>query len=389
MLKFYSLLFFIASFSLSCKHEKVIEDPVVDPTIDHIRWGSKNNPLDSLTISWRSNGDSAKIKWGYTAELEKGEFTAKTDSDYVGGSKKHEYLFDALTASSVLFYSLYDSKNDSWTSRKTFKTSADPKGSHFKFSAGGDSRTIVEDWHRVSEAIEICDFSLFLGDVCANGNLASDWNSWYSHGVSFISRNLAYHVRGSHDVGDIYSNNLVNPGNGRYYSFVFGNSVFIALDVPASETWAEQALFLQEVLKANQDKTWKFVFFHSPFFTSQVHEGEMDALRPVWWKMFDDYGVDFVFNGHEHSYMRSTPINLNNSDTSAMQEYGSGPNQGRCQIIAGQYGAPAYGLNEGWFVDTAFVRLHYTTVEVNDNTLEFKAIDAITEKVFDSLTLIK
>jgi len=53
------------------------------------------------------------------------------------------------------------------------------------------------------------------------------------------------------------------------------------------------------------------------------------------------------------------------------------------------YPPPAYQANEGWFVEKAFVKLHYTTFEVNDTKLEFKAIDALFGNVFDSLTLIK
>lgn len=388
MIKIWCTLVLLVILS-SCRHEKLAILPSAPEYIDHIRWGSKNNPLDSLIISWRSNGESDRIKWGYTKNFEKGEFTAKSDSDYTVGYKKHNYQFEALAPSSILFYSLYDSENNIWTPTKNFKTAADPINNHFKFSAGGDSRTIVEDWKTVSDKIEVCDFALFLGDVGANGSLGSDWDNWYSHGEKFISRNLTYYVRGGHDLGVIYPNNLVNPGNGMFYSFEFGNSVFVALDAPNSETWEKQAVFLEEVLKANQDKTWKFVFFHSPFFTSGVHAGEMDLLRSTWWKLFDDYNVDFVLNGHEHSYMRSVPINLNVSDTSKMDEYGNGPYQGRCQIIAGQYGAPAYQANEGWFVEKAFVRLHYTTFEVNDTKLKFKAIDALSGEVFDSLALLK
>jgi hypothetical protein len=387
MIRIYSILIFIFVFSFSCNHDK--ESELLVSGIDHIRWGSTNNPLNGVTISWRSKGTSDKIRWGYTNQFEKGVRPAETDSDYVGGSNKHEYVFESLFPSSIIYYRLYDSSDSSWTKFKTFKTARDPLNNHLKFTAGGDSRTNVNDWGIVSGAIEVCDFSLYLGDLTASGVLDQAWEDWYSYGYKFIPDNLIFFTRGGHDIGDNYDNNIVNPGNGRYYSFEFGNSVFIALDVPGVETWGEQVIFLEDVLIDNQDKTWKFVFFHAPFFTSQVHAGEMDTLRSTWWKIMDDYGVDFVLNGHEHSYCRSVPINLNISDTSRVEEYGSGPNQGRCQVIAGQYGAPAYAKNEGWFVARAFVRLHYTTFEVNNSELEFKAIDALTGEVFDSLSLRK
>jgi hypothetical protein len=115
----------------------------------------------------------------------------------------------------------------------------------------------------------------------------------------------------------------------------------------------------------------------------------MDGLFDSWWKLFDDYGVDLIFNGHEHNYLRTKPINRNISDTSAVNEYGSGPGQGRCQVIAGSYGAPRYPVHEGWFVELSFDRYLYTTVEVNGNELTLRAIDAETGEKFDELILDK
>ncbi len=368
---------------------KEYKEPIRVSVIDHVRWGSKIDPLNGVTISWRNNTEADKIKWGYTESMENGVFDPLVDDDLVGYFNKYEFTFDVLTPASTIYYSLYDSGIDEWTEVNTFKTAVDPVNNHFKFTAGGDSRTLVNDWNIVSNAIEVTDFSLYLGDIVNSGGSNKDWEDWYYHGVNFISKNLSFHIRGNHDGGTKFPNNLVNPGNGLYYSFEFGNSIFIGLDDYKDETWPEQTAFLEEVLEANQDKTWKFLFFHSPFFTSEGHAGEMDTLRSTWWKLFDDYGVDFIYNGHEHTYLRTVPINLNISDTVGVAEYGSNTGQGRCEIISGCYGAPMYSPHVGWFVDNSFARLHYTTTEVNGTELTFKAIDAETGEVFDELILNK
>jgi hypothetical protein len=383
------IIFTLTALLISCAHEKEPENEPLVSAVDHIRWGSGKNPLEQVTVSWRSNGTSDKIRWGYSETFEIGEYPALKDSDNVGSANKYEYVFVPLHPSSVIYYELYDSEISSWTDYKTFRTAPDPANNHFIFSAGGDSRTNVKDWHNVSKTIERCDFSIFLGDICADGITDQDWESWYKEGEKFLSDNLVFYTRGNHDIGDIYLNNLVNPGNRLYYSFEFGNSLFICLDFPESGSWNEQAVFLEDVLKKNTDKTWKFVFFHAPFFTSGIHMHDMDSLRTSWWKLFDDYGVDFVFNAHEHSYLRTVPINLNISDTCGVAGYGSGPAQGRCQIISGQYGAPFYNVHQGWFVAQSSLRLHYTTIEVNGNELKFRAIDTRTGEEFDSLQLKK
>jgi len=309
MIRIFSIMVLLAMLLFSCRKEKVPGTELQPVEIDHIRWGSRIGPLEGVTISWRSKGKADRIQWGYSGKYEQGVYDAVSYSDYVGGLNKHEFTFARLQPSSTIFYRLFDSGLSGWTDIKTFQTASDPARNHFKFTAGGDSRSGLNDWHKVSEAIEVCDFSLYLGDIVADGRLDFCWEDWYNYGEKFISNNLAFYIRGNHDLGIKYFNNLVNPGNRLYYSFGFGNSVFIALDYYDPETWDEQAVFLEDVLKNNQEKTWRFVFFHAPFFTSLRHVGEMDALRSSWWKHFDDYGVDLIFNAHEHSYLRTVPIN--------------------------------------------------------------------------------
>jgi 3',5'-cyclic AMP phosphodiesterase CpdA len=345
--------------------------------------------LKKVTISWRSAGGEDKFRWGYTPVYEKGIIEAESREDLLRGLNIQEYVFNVLEPSSTIYYTIYDSKYETWTGQATFQTAPDPELNHFGFTAGGDCRTDHEAWHMVSNAIERLDFALLLGDLVNNGMMGREWEDWYAYGEKFITNNLVFSVKGNHDKGDIFNNNLVNPGNGNYYAFEFGNAVFIGLDDYNKETQADQAEFIDSVFRSNTDKTWRFVFFHRPFYTSGHHVGDMDDLFDSWWKLFDDYGVDMIFNGHEHNYLRTKPINRNVSDTSAVNEYGSGPGQGRCGIIAGSYGAPRYAAHEGWFVELSFDRYTYTTTEVNGNKLILKAFDAETGEKFDELVLDK
>jgi len=356
--------------------------------VDHIRWGTKLSPLEKVTISWRSDGSSDLFKWGYTPFFEMGIFKVELRIDLLGGNIQ-EYTFAKVEPSSTIYYAIYDSENYLWTEQGTFQTAPDPGLNHFSFTAGGDSRSDHEAWHMVSEAIERLDFALFLGDLINNGNHKDDWEKWYAYGDKFISNNLLFYVMGNHDYGNIFQNNLVNPGNGNHYAFAFGNAIFIGLEDHDKSIEAEQTEFIDSVFRSNTDKTWRFVFFHRPFYTSGFHAGEMDYLFDSWWKLFDDYGVDLIFNGHAHNYLRTKPINRNVSDTSAVNEYGSGPGQGRCQVIAGSYGAPRYPADSGWFVDVAFDRYAYTTIEINGNKLILRAFDAETGEKFDELILQK
>jgi hypothetical protein len=380
-------LIFIAAFMASCDH-KAENYGEIPYAIDHVRWGSRKSPLEGVTVSWRSIGNNDLFRWGYTPAFEKGIFNTVLEADLLGRNIRN-YTFDSLEPSSTIYYSIYDSENYVWTEQVTFQTAPDPTLNQFKFTAGGDSRTDLPAWHLVSEAIERLDFALYLGDLVNDGTNEDDWENWYSNGESFISDNLVFYVKGNHDKGEVFHNNLVNPGKRQYYAFTFGNAVFIGLDDYDQEKYSVQAAFIDSVFGSNTDKTWRFVFFHRPFYTSGSHSGDMDHLFDSWWKLFDDYGVDMIFNGHVHHYTRSKPINRNISDTSAVSEYGSGPGQGRCQVISGGYGAPRHPADSGWFVESSFERYAYATTEVSGNKLILQAFDAETGEKFDELILTK
>jgi len=139
-------------------------------------------------------------------------------------------------------------------------------------------------------------------------------------------------------------------------------------------------------LLAKNTATWTVVYFHAPFFTSGGHAGEMDSAIPYWWKTFDDYGVDVILNGHDHTYTRSKPINLNVSDSSAVAEYGSAPGQGRLQMLVGSFGAATYSEQSGWWVGKTKSTVNYVKFGVDGDRMHFESID-LNGVIIDSLTL--
>ena len=112
----------------------------------------------------------------------------------------------------------------------------------------------------------------------------------------------------------------------------------------------------------------------------------MDAVIPYWWKAFDDYGVDVILNGHDHTYTRSKPINLNVSSSVPVSAYGSGAGQGRLQMLTGSMGASPYGDQSGWWIESMKSMINYVKFKVDGNKMHFDAIDE-NGVIIDSLTL--
>ncbi len=361
--------------------------------ITHIRFGSTGDPLNGLTIAWKGQGTADSIAWGYTSGLENGKFSGVKSTSITG--TRFEYTFPVLTAGSTVHYAISDSKDGVWTETRTYETASDASDDEFSFTVLGDSRSYPVEWGKISDATLPTDFTLFMGDIIANGAVASDWQAWFDYGEKFISRELIYHCVGNHDDDnspsgfDNFLGLYTQPGNELYYSFTYGNAVFICLNTQKSSD-TEQYNWLLSTLEANKDKTWKIVFFHKPFYTAPNHTGEMDSYFNTWWKAFDDYGVDMIFNGHTHNYQRTIPININVSSTAGVESYGSGEGQGRCQIVAGNAGAPisSPASSSLWWLDNSAAGRHFCEIDIDGDRLSMKAMFA-DHSVFDSLVIDK
>ncbi len=370
---------------------------------DQIHFGSTGNPLNGLTVTWHSTNTNDSIKWGYTSGYEQGEFSGVRRTNYSGFL--YDYAFPALQPSAILHYSLYDG---SWGPEKTFKTSIDTSSTSFTFIASGDCQMNNYDlgiwktnWQTCANAVgaEEADFNIQLGDHVSQLTAwgVSEWDSLFRYGINLFENKLIYHTIGNHDnTWDEYEQHLsgaalricnlfVHPNNDNdfWYSFEFGNTAIICLNSQYPDSLAQYEWLLQTLQNANNTgKTWKAVFFHRPFFTQyRSASNNMDPYFGTWWKAFDDYGVDIVLNGHKHNYEVMKPVNMNMNTAAPVAEYGSGPDQGRLEIVSGNMGsenAPtpvaARPNSTFWYNDRSAYCLNYCKFQVNGNTMRISAV---------------
>jgi len=120
-------------------------------------------------------------------------------------------------------------------------------------------------------------------------------------------KNRFFPVIGNHDMqserGKPYYDYFTLPGNERYYDFVWGRVHLYALDSLDSEpdgvgASSAQARWLKRQLE-NSTSKWNIVYMHYPPYSSGLH-GSTDWMR---WP-FDEWGVDAVLAGHDHTYER-------------------------------------------------------------------------------------
>ena len=93
----------------------------------------------------------------------------------------------------------------------------------------------------------------------------------------------------------------------RYYSFDDGDAHFTVLDSNPPRSAPTQTNWLANDL-ATTTRKWKFVFFHHTSYscaTGIASLGSDTNIRNTWGPIFEHYGVDIVFDGHDHIYERS------------------------------------------------------------------------------------
>jgi hypothetical protein len=178
----------------------------------------------------------------------------------------------------------------------------------------GDSGTGGTEQFQVAQQMENCrmksgfDFVLMLGDNIYGGKSQEDFQRKFEApykplldaGVKF------YASIGNHDDPNERLYKPFNMNGQRYYSFKKGNATFFALDSnymdSAQLDWLEREL-------QSTSTPWKICFMHHPLYSDGRYHGPDVDLRTHLEPLFQKYGVNVVFSGHEHVYERLKPTN--------------------------------------------------------------------------------
>ena len=289
----------------------------------------------TMTILWWTNvaGDST-VEYGTTLALGSTKNVAQAGSCEIGAAGTcHTVQLTGLTPGTKYFYQLKTNGGTVLAASSsvyfhTFRTPVDPADLHF---------TVVGDWGSGSSATTnvannqtAADPPLIVttGDNAYENGTLSDWDNnalvaAYENGI--LRRAVFMPALGNHDLNDVGASNWADsveikmfalPRNApvgqeeRYFSFDHGDAHFIVLDSNPPAVNATQTNWLEADLAATSRK-WIFVFLHhTPYScaTGFAALGSSLNVRSTWGPLFEEYGVDIVFDGHDHSYERSIAV---------------------------------------------------------------------------------
>lgn len=340
--------------------------------------------LERLPYLQRTTPNSTRVV--FTAELEgeaivdvttpRGEVVASVPvvAD-PGAPDARQWLADieGLQSDTLYCYSLRG-----LTEPQGLRTAPDPDGGKpVRFVVLGDSGSGDERQYAVLEQIETVPFDLMLhtGDVAyESGKLRELESNFFDVYDGLLSSIPAFPTSGNHDYqtqgGAPFRAVFSLPENGgpegleRWFSFDWGDVHFVALDteMPA----AAQSAWLERDL-ANNSLPWTIVYLHRPPFSSGEHGSNL-GVRDTYVPLFERYGVDLVFAGHDHHYERTNVMG------------------GVTYIVTGAGGRGTRGTGHSSFTAFAESVLHFVYVEVHGAELRLHAIDA-TGVEFDAMLI--
>ena len=384
----------------------------------------------TMTIEWWTNvaGDST-VEYGTTIALGSSMTVPQAGSCEVGGAGTcHLVTLTGLSPGTLYFYQLKTNGTvvQSPTYFTTLRTPADVNPVYF---------TVIGDWGQgTAEEQQIATLQnaadppmiITVGDnTYPNGTQSELDNNALAYYQVPLQRAFFFMTLGNHDLNSVGNANWAtsaeiktfhlpqnSPNPERYYWFEQGDALFISLDSNSPCCDATQTAWLTNLL-ATTTRTWKFVFLHhTPYSCANgvASIGSDANVRGTWGPLFEKYGVDIVFDGHDHLYERTKYID----DYLANGSLGS-DGLGTTYIMTGGGGAT---LDQRANIDGAglpyrqpfffspkeicywldndcpggpsnycsFSRYSYTSVTIAGGTLTLQAIDN-SAAIFDTFTM--
>lgn len=149
---------------------------------------------------------------------------------------------------------------------------------------------------------------------------------------------------------------------------------------------AGQVGWLRNVLQTNPQR-WTIITFHHPM-VSPANNRDNPELRQLWKPVLDEFKVDLVLTGHDHTYARSGDLSTKVGGInvpSGVQTYD--PAVGTVYVVSVS-GPKMYNVTNENFVRTAEDTQLYQIIKVNGDEIHYEARTA-TGNLYDSFVLKK
>ena len=391
------------------------------------------DPATSQSVTWRTAAGVAEPVVQYAVATRGPQFLRRKDliatipadtqplETDLGTAEFHSATMPDLEPAATYVYRVGDGTN--WSEWGQFRTAADT-AEPFTFVYFGDAQNEVKSmWSRVvRESVRDAPkaaFTLHAGDLINSPEADGEWGGWFYAG-GWLNRTIpVVATPGNHEYLLLPELKMAGPGveldrqlsrhwrptfafpehgpeglKETVYTFDYQGVRFVSLN--SNERVEEQVPFLIESLEKNPHR-WSIVTFHHPIYSSKAGR-DNPALRNLWQPVFDEFGVDLVLNGHDHTYARTVPVtaeaNQLEANTQPSREENvptgvTGRSPAGTVYVVSVSGPKMYDLGDRpVFHRTAENTQLYQVITVDGDVLKYEARTAIGE-LYDGFTLTK
>jgi 3',5'-cyclic AMP phosphodiesterase CpdA len=385
------------------------EQQAPSPIPDRIILSWTGDPSRSQAVTWRTDpsvtrgvAQIAPAEDGpkFVEKAREVEATTQPLATDLNEVHCHTAVFEDLEPGEDYLYRVGDGVN--WSEWIRFTTALD-EPAPFSFIYFGDAQNDVKaHWSRVirqaySDAPR-AKFLLHAGDLINRADADGEWGDWFRAGgwVNAMMPTIA--TPGNHEYGRSVDDarrlsghwrpQFAFPENGpegleeSVYYLDFQGVRFVSLN--SNEKQAEQVDWIRKVLSDNPNR-WTVLTFHHPMY-SAARGRDNPQLRELWQPIFDEYAVDLVLTGHDHTYARSGLVTLeeNLAEGARAQTGDSGT-----VYVVSVSGPKMYDLErEDWMQRAAEDTQLYQVISIDGPVLIYQARTA-TGKLYDAFTLRK
>lgn len=320
--------------SVATDYTQVSLTPGADETELNFAWYSKDNGQAATpVVHFGTDKNALKTFTGTSADV---------DGDLTGG-EAYDYNYVTVTGlkeNTTYYYTV--EKNGVQSDVETYRTHSfstvkmlyvgdpqigaskgQPQGSETLSGDSGAANTAARNdafgWNRTLEAAVAQDpdvsFIISAGDqVNKTGQPKEEEYAGYLSADVLSYLPVATAI-GNHDsLNPDYQYHFNNPNATDYgttaaggdYYYSYGNGLFIVLNTNNYNV-AEHKQAIAQAVASDPDAAWRIVTIHQDIYGSGLDHSDTDGmiLRTQLTPIFDQYDIDVVLQGHDHTYSRS------------------------------------------------------------------------------------
>ena len=289
------------------------------------------NPSNSQAVTWRTGRSVQRALAQIAVAEENGQDIRPTEieatttpfSSELGGEVcYHSVNFTGLLPGTTYAYRVGD--GDVWTEWFHFRT-ATLNPEPFSFIYFGDAQADIKTYwsrvfHQAFRHAPYAAFTLHAGDLINRAENDEQWGEWFN-APGWVNASVPIIATpGNHEYSRDHHAESVSPRLSSFWQpqFTFPQNgpegvkescYYIdyqgvrIISLNSNEKQEEQEQWLRDLLSHNPQK-WTIVTFHHPIFSPKAGRDNPE-LRSLWKPLFDEFKVDLVLTGHDHTYART------------------------------------------------------------------------------------